>query len=91
LSKAKKLAAQASTGLIKHLHIKSILKPLAACTANNFGFMYSRKRISQKSFPKFIYIYPKSFMIFCQELLDAATMPWPLEEFNPKRNNENQI
>ena len=30
--------------------------------------MYSRKRISQNSFPNFIYIFPKSFMIFCQEL-----------------------
>jgi hypothetical protein len=33
------------------------------CTANNFGLMYSRKRISQNSFPDFIYIFPKSFMI----------------------------
>ncbi len=46
-------------------------------TANNFGFMYSRKRISQYSFPNFTYIFPKSFMIFCHELLD------------PKRNYEN--
>ncbi len=49
------------------------------CTANNFGIMYSRKRISQNSFPNFIYIFPKSFMRFCQELQD------------PKRNYENQI
>jgi hypothetical protein len=49
------------------------------CTANKFGIMYSRKRISQNSFPNFIYIFPKSFMIFCQELED------------PKRNYENQI
>jgi hypothetical protein len=48
-------------------------------TANNFGLMYSRKRISQNSFPNFIYIIPKSFMVFCQEL------------HNPKRNYENQI
>ncbi len=48
-------------------------------TANNFGLMYSRKRISQNSFPNFIYIIPKSFMVFCQELR------------NPKRNYENQI
>ncbi len=48
-------------------------------TANNFGFMYSRKRISQNSFPNFIHIIPKSFMVFCQELR------------NPKRNYENQI
>ncbi len=48
-------------------------------TANNFGFMYSQKRISQNSFPNGIYIFPKSFMIFCQELR------------NPKRNYENQI
>jgi hypothetical protein len=48
-------------------------------TANNFGFMYSPKRISQNSFPNFIYIIPKSFMVFCQELR------------NPKRNYENQI
>jgi hypothetical protein len=41
--------------------------------------MYSRERISQNSFPNFIYIFPKSFMIFCQELLD------------PKRNYKNQI
>jgi hypothetical protein len=47
-------------------------------TANKFGLMHSRKRISQNSFPNFIYIFPKSFMIFCQELLD------------PKRNYENQ-
>jgi hypothetical protein len=32
--------------------------------ANNFGIMYSRKRISQNSFPNLIYIFPKSFMIF---------------------------
>jgi hypothetical protein len=48
-------------------------------TANNFGLMYSRKRISQNSFPNLIYIFPKSFMIFCQEL------------HSPKRNYENQI
>ncbi len=48
-------------------------------TANNFGIMYSRKRISQNSFPNSIYIFPKSFMIFSQELR------------NPKRNYENQI
>jgi len=41
--------------------------------------MYSRIRISQNSFPNFIYMFPKSFMIFCQELQD------------PKRNYENQI
>jgi hypothetical protein len=50
-----------------------------ACTANNFGLIYSQKRISQNPFPNFIYIFPKSFMIFCQEL------------HNPKRNYENQI
>ncbi len=48
-------------------------------TANNFGLLYSRKRISQNSFPNFLYIFPKSFMIFCQELS------------NPKQNYENQI
>jgi hypothetical protein len=48
-------------------------------TASNFGLMYSRKRIRQDLFPNFIYIFPKSFMIFCQELS------------NPKRNYENQI
>ncbi len=52
---------------------------ISSYTANNFGFMYSRNRISQYSFPNFIYIFPKSFMKFCQELLD------------PKRNYENQI
>ncbi len=31
-------------------------------TANNIGFMYSRKRISQNLFPNFIYIFPKSIM-----------------------------
>ncbi len=41
--------------------------------------MYSQIRISQNSFPIFNYIFPKSFMIFCQELQD------------PKRNYENQI
>ncbi len=40
-----------------------------SCTANNFGLMYSRKRISQNSFPILIYIIPKSFTVFCQELL----------------------
>jgi hypothetical protein len=49
------------------------------CTANKFGIMYSRIRISQNSFPNFNYIFTKSFMIFCQELQD------------PKRNYENQI
>ncbi len=48
-------------------------------TANKFGIMYSRIRISQNSFPNFNYIFSKSFMIFCQELQD------------PKRNYENQI
>jgi hypothetical protein len=48
-------------------------------TANNFGLMYSRKRISQNSFPNLIHIIPKSFMAFCQKL------------HNPKRNYENQI
>jgi hypothetical protein len=48
-------------------------------TANNFGIMYSRKRSSQNSFPNLIYIFPESFMIFCQELQD------------PKRNYENQV
>ncbi len=48
-------------------------------TANKFGLIYSLKRISQNSFPNFTYIFPKSFMIFCQELLD------------PKRNYKNQI
>ncbi len=48
-------------------------------TANNFGLMYSRKRISQNSFPNFIHIIPKSFMVFCKGLR------------NPKRNYENQI
>jgi hypothetical protein len=41
--------------------------------------MYSRKRISQNSFPNFIPIIPKSFMVFCQEL------------HNPKRNYENRF
>jgi hypothetical protein len=47
-------------------------------TANNFGLMYSQKRISQNSFPNFIHKIPKSFMVFCQEL------------HNPKRIYENQ-
>ncbi len=46
-------------------------------TANNFGIMYSWKSIGQNLFPNLIYIFPKSFMIFCQELQD------------PKRNYEN--
>jgi hypothetical protein len=51
-------------------------KILPGCrlTANNFGLTYSRKTVSQNSFPNFIYIIPKSFIIFCQEL------------GNPKRN-----
>jgi hypothetical protein len=49
------------------------------CTANNFGLMYFDKRISQNSFSNFIFIIPKSFMVFCQEL------------HNSKRNDENQI
>ncbi len=48
-------------------------------TANNFGLMYSQKRIRQNSFPNFIFIILKSFMIFCQEL------------GNPKRNYEKQF
>ncbi len=52
---------------------------LVSFTANNFGLMCSRKRISQNSFPDLIHIIPKSFMVFCQEL------------HNPKRNCENQI
>jgi hypothetical protein len=46
-------------------------------TANNFGLMCSRKRISQNLFPNLIYIIPKSFMVFCKE------------PHNPKRNYEN--
>jgi hypothetical protein len=41
---------------------------MAELTANNFGIMYSRKRISQNTFPNLIYIFPKSFIIFCQGL-----------------------
>jgi hypothetical protein len=48
-------------------------------TANNFGLMCSRKRISQNSFPNLIYIIPKSFMVVCQEL------------HNPKRNYETRF
>ncbi len=48
-------------------------------TANNFGLMYSRKRISQNSFPNLSHIIPKSLMVFCQEL------------HNLKRKYENQI
>ncbi len=47
--------------------------PQPVCTANNFGLMCSR-RISQNSFPNLIYIIPKSFVVFWQEL------------HNPKRN-----
>jgi hypothetical protein len=61
------------------LLLLTFLQRLMSLTANNFGRMYSRKRISQTSFPNFIYIFPKSFMIFCQELS------------NPKRNYKNQI
>jgi hypothetical protein len=39
----------------------------AKCTANNFELMYSRQRMSQNSFPKFIYVFPNSFIIFWQE------------------------
>ncbi len=39
----------------------------AACTANNFEFMYTRQRIRQNSFLKFIYIFSKSFVIFRQD------------------------
>ncbi len=46
------------------------------CTANNFELVYSRQRISPNSFPTFNYIFPKSFMIFQQELLDAAVSLW---------------
>ncbi len=53
--------------------------PEVTHTTNNFELMNSRKRISQNSFPNFIYIIPKSFMVFCQELC------------NPKKNYENQI
>jgi hypothetical protein len=54
------------TKLTLSLNFRSSLR--VYYTANNFGLMYSRKRISQNSFPNFIYIFPKSFMIFCQEL-----------------------
>ena len=37
------------------------------------------KELAKNSFPNFIHIIPKSFMVFCQELR------------NPKRNYENQI
>ncbi len=45
-------------------------------TGNNSEFIYSRQRISQNSFPKLIHIFPKSFMIFQQELLDASVSLW---------------
>jgi hypothetical protein len=41
-------------------------------TANSFQFLYYLIRISQNSFPNFIYIFPKSFMIFQKEILEAA-------------------
>jgi hypothetical protein len=41
-----------------------LCRKLKVRTANNFGLMYSRKRICQNSFPNFIYIFQKSFMIF---------------------------
>jgi hypothetical protein len=46
--------------------------------ANNFRFMYYQKRISQNSFPNLIYIFPKSFLIFQKEQLNAAI---PLSAF----------
>ncbi len=45
-----------------------------APTANNFGIMYFRKRISQNSFPNFTYIFPKSFMIFYQDMIPKGIM-----------------
>ncbi len=45
------------------------------CTANNFGLVYSQKRINQNSFPNFINIFPKSFIIFCQELSNPKRKP----------------
>jgi hypothetical protein len=57
----------------------AVVRRRDACTANNFGIMYSRTRTGQNSFPYLIYIFPKSFLIFCQELQD------------PKRNYEYQI
>ncbi len=44
----------------------------AASALISISVTYSRQRISQNSFPKLIFIVPKSFMIFQQELLDAA-------------------
>ncbi len=37
-----------------------------------FRFMYSRNRISQYSFPNFIYIFPKSFFIYLSRMTDRG-------------------
>ncbi len=46
-------------------------------TANNFGLMCYRKRISQNSFPNLIDIIPKSFMVYCQCAADFSLLNLP--------------
>jgi hypothetical protein len=50
--------------------------------------MYSQQKISQNSFPNFIAIFPKLFMIIWQELVDATTLLSAFDEYDPKRNDE---
>jgi hypothetical protein len=52
-------------------------------TANNFGLLYSWKRISQNSFPNFFYIFPKSFMIFCPNNSNPDLNPPDPHVFRP--------
>jgi hypothetical protein len=62
------------------------------CTPNNFRFMYSWKRVSQNSFPNFIYIFPKSFMKFWQELRNPKRiMKTKLESRLPRKSSWKSI
>ncbi len=63
-------------------------------TANNYGLMYSRKRISQNSFPNFVHIIPKSFMVFCQELqyiIPKGIIKTRFEPRLPRMKNEKVV
>jgi hypothetical protein len=55
--------SQATKGLKKSLSSS----PKFGYTANKFGLMYciSEKELAKTRSPNFIYIFPKSFMIFC--------------------------
>jgi hypothetical protein len=50
--------------------------PLVAALQTILNWCIPDKELAKNSFPKLIYIFPKSFMLVQQELLDAAVSLW---------------